>query len=285
MATDHDTQQPQGDATEPDGSTAIDAESADRRRRLRERLPDLAFEVVVIVISVLVALGLNSWRETRAMDRLVDRVEGTIRDEVVQNSEAVRQALEYHEPLLAELRAGRRGERALLVDLAERGIDLEGMANPTALFRRLLEEAGFPPLANLMAIPDGSDGRSYRLVSDVGQMFADVRGDTLEVFVEKPLQLRSAFIRNSAWETAQATETPVHLDYELVTVMSEVFQQQSRYRELSADILERLYDGTTSIPAIEDLTNLERSLIESYDAVLEILDEETAAPRFSADVR
>lgn len=259
-----------------------ETEPTPRSRTFRQRLPDLGFEVLVIVISVLLALGLNSWREARAKDRLVDRVESTIRSEVLQNREAVREALAYHEPLLEELRAGRRGERILAIDLAARGVDVGSTANPTTLFRRLLVEGGFPPLPDLLAIPDDAEGRSYRLVSSVGQMFAEVRADTLEVFAEKPLQLRSAFIRNSAWETAQATETPIHLDYELVTVMSELFQRQQRYRELSTEILQRLYDGTTSVPAIEDLTNLEASLLETYDAVIAILGEdEVPSPRGS----
>lgn len=56
----------------------------------------LAIEAVLVVLSVLLALGLNSWREGRANRTLAQRAVQAILDEAQQNCRTVQSVLPYH---------------------------------------------------------------------------------------------------------------------------------------------------------------------------------------------
>lgn len=76
-------------------------------RRLRERLPLVAMgiEVFSIVLGVLLALGVNEWREARAEDELATRALAQIRGEVERNDEVVQDRYPYHAAALDSLQS------------------------------------------------------------------------------------------------------------------------------------------------------------------------------------
>jgi len=71
------------------------------------RIPwlQLSIEALLVVLSVLLALGLNSWRQSANDDDLERQAVRTIRAEVVENRREVRDRLAYHESLLDSLDA------------------------------------------------------------------------------------------------------------------------------------------------------------------------------------
>lgn len=61
----------------------------------------LTLETVLIVLSVLLALGLNNWRENRANEDLAQRALQTVVDEAMENCTGVRKLLPYHRAVMA----------------------------------------------------------------------------------------------------------------------------------------------------------------------------------------
>lgn len=61
----------------------------------------LSIEAVLVVLSVLLALGLNSWREGRAHQDLAQRALQTVVDEAMGNCKKIETLLPYHRSVFA----------------------------------------------------------------------------------------------------------------------------------------------------------------------------------------
>lgn len=61
----------------------------------------LSIEAVLVVLSVLLALGLNSWRESRAHQDLAQRALQTVLDETMENCRKFQKLLPYHRSVFA----------------------------------------------------------------------------------------------------------------------------------------------------------------------------------------
>lgn len=61
----------------------------------------LSIEAVLVVLSVLLALGLNSWRESRTQQELAERVLQAVVDESMENCQKIQTHLPYHRSVLA----------------------------------------------------------------------------------------------------------------------------------------------------------------------------------------
>jgi type II secretory pathway pseudopilin PulG len=66
---------------------------------LRSSLPKLLMESVLIVFSVLLALGVDEWREKRQTQQRVDQALESFAREIQRNQQSVRKVLPYHERL------------------------------------------------------------------------------------------------------------------------------------------------------------------------------------------
>jgi len=79
------------------------------------RIPwlELGLEAVLVVVSVLLALGLNSWRERRKHDGVVRESLHALRAEIVADRKQVKDRLAYHLALADTLRAHPRHAVAL----------------------------------------------------------------------------------------------------------------------------------------------------------------------------
>lgn len=69
--------------------------------------------------------------------------------------------------------------------------------------------------------------------------------DTLQN--EKPAQgiaLKSAFIQDNAWETAQETQAITYLIYNSVHTASEIYDLQETYKRITYGVIQTLYMGT-----------------------------------------
>lgn len=168
--------------------------------------PQLVLEAFLVVLSVLLALALKSWYDSRSHEALAEQALYTIQREIEANRTEVEEALSYH--------------RVLLDSLA---------ANP-----------------------------------------------------DQGVALRPAFIRNIAWETAQATGAVAYLEYPVTSIVAEISEMQERYQQLVHITVQILY--TTNVmpqareeerqrsgyyPIIRDLSGIEKRLLERYEQALE----------------
>lgn len=71
------------------------------------RIPwfELGLEAMLVVLSVLLALGLNSWRQRRSHEALARQALAAVRGEIEANREQINRRLTYHRALLDTLRA------------------------------------------------------------------------------------------------------------------------------------------------------------------------------------
>lgn len=69
------------------------------RDRLRARLPEIALEAASVIFAVLLALGVNEWRQNRADAALAAHARQLVVEEVRQNRDEVAQTLESHRAL------------------------------------------------------------------------------------------------------------------------------------------------------------------------------------------
>jgi len=108
-----------------------------RTRRLPVWLPKALFESALIVLSVLLALAVDEWREDRARQRRVaESLEG-IRAELAENRRLVREAERYH-TALADTFAALAGRGVARPDPS---VHPQGLLSPAAVLRNAWESA------------------------------------------------------------------------------------------------------------------------------------------------
>lgn len=92
-------------------------------KRVPAWMPRVLFESALIVFSVLLALALNEWRESRAETERVEQALRAIRGELRENRRLVAEARDYHSRLAESFDASaRRGAEAPDLSVMERGL-------------------------------------------------------------------------------------------------------------------------------------------------------------------
>lgn len=80
------------------------------RKSFKDRPALLLFaEFMIVMLSVLLALGLDSWREGRVSQKLAERSLQNFERELAINVTEVQEAFDHHTQLLEEVRGGRMG--------------------------------------------------------------------------------------------------------------------------------------------------------------------------------
>lgn len=227
-------------------------------------------DVMAIIFSVLFALALDDWRERRDIRAKVENVLHTIALEIDQNKKEVADALAYHNPLVDSLRNGTHRISSMGLkgrfDPIRNVNDLEDVLNQVMRNNRSM-------MFKEVQVRQTNAGNYYAKIGDRTYR-VQVSADSMQIYGEGNIQLRPARIHNSAWETAIATQTTIHLDFDLVAAMTEL----TRLHEIHDDTVERiinmLYSGEGSITdAMQDLRWFEQSLLEKYAQVQAILDD------------
>lgn len=167
-----------------------------------KRIPwaQLFTEAVLVVLSVLLALALNSWRQGEINEDLAAQALHNIENEIRANKAQVEEALSYHEMLIDTLQSKNA--------------------------------------------PSG-------------------------------IALKSAFIQNNAWETAQATQAITYLNYNLASHASQIHELQEMYKQNIHNATQALYIGSNSgrqLAMVYDLRYLEQRLLKSYEEFLALTD-------------
>ena len=229
----------------------------------------IVIDVGAIIFSVLFALALDDWRQRRITNEKVENVVATIRHEVKENKAAVQKALEYHGPLANELANGTH--LVLALDLKERRLDL---SSPLAIQKAIRSMGGNngKMLFEEISVKQASSGDFHAKIGDDTVRIV-VRADSAFIYGSGNIQLRPARLLNSAWQTAVATQSTVHMDFELVAAMTELVQMHEVHNNTVNRIIDILYGNVGSVTsAMQDLRWFEEMLIEQYDEIEGILD-------------
>lgn len=94
------------------------------RRGLRDRVPELAVEVISIVLAVLAALAVDEWRQARANAALAETARTSVLEELRSNQAALLESVVEHRDLLARIDA------ALAIEGPIRDLDLRFEITP-----------------------------------------------------------------------------------------------------------------------------------------------------------
>ena len=238
----------------------------------------IAIDVSAIIFSVLFALALDDWRQRRNTNARVDIVLQTLAMEIAANKKEVTRALAYHDPLVDSLSRGqhRMGSFPLR--------DMAGQINDEADVETILKDL-FKTSREMMfrdiEVRQANTTNYYAKIGDRA-LRVKVETDSMHIYGDGNIQLRSARILNSAWETAMATQTTIHLDVELVAAMTELSRLHEVHDETVRRIINILYGQSGSVTsAMQDLRWFEQSLLNKYDALEAMLAELIELPEAS----
>ena len=240
-----------------------------RRRRKRQiwDIRVILLESFFIVLAVLLALAVNAWNTNRANQQLVNQILDNARTEIAENLAVVEEAAAYREELLGNLQSGKH-----VVNRIEDFTSLTDFHDLRALQGFLDETFGREGLLHLVGSelqPDG-DGR-YWMNYQNNVWHLQLEGDDLVIYGTGNLQLRSARLSDTVWNTAQAANALIHMDLDQLTALSEIYATQTMYKETTAHAVNLLYSNTGSpISAMMDMHYFEHDLIRKYRAFLEM---------------
>ena len=236
----------------------------------RERVTMLVIEMVAIVFSVLLALAVNEWRQSLNNQAVAKSATDVIRHEVATNTGELTRSLAYHDSLLSDIRGFRHTQKILTEN---RPAELDDLANPTKVAMAI--RARFRALGLSENTSFGVDVKSESRVdvyfSSGLRGYATFDDADWTLYGPKSIHLKSGFLRNDAWEVALATQAPPHMNFAIVTALSEIHRTQEQHNDTVRLILRSLYEGAFLLAAFEDLVDVERRLLKRYSAVQGIL--------------
>ena len=234
----------------------------------KERLPILIIEMIAIVFSDLLALGVNEWRQSLKDQGLARSATDTILNEVVTNLTEIRRALAYHDSLKGDILAFRHTAEAFKEPRPAALRNLQEVVSRE--IRERFESRGFPASVSFAVhIKDSTRVDIYFSTGLRG--YATFDDHNWSVHGPKPVHLKSGFIRNDAWDMTLATQAPPHMKTPVVAGASEIHCTQEQYNETVSLILRSLYQDTFLFAAFEDLISFELKLIDQYESFQELI--------------
>ncbi|GHE70625.1 MULTISPECIES: hypothetical protein [Roseivirga] len=228
----------------------------------------LAVEFISVVFAVILALVLNSWRESSALNANLQKVKESIFQEVKSNDALLRKSLDYRKELLQKLYSNQN--LLLAVASADLDFDVNDNTKLANFFKRSLIFGQKEYRENIMVMQE-DDSR----VLIFGESVFDLKleQDTLKLMGVGNIQLKLPNINNRSWDLAQATGTVVRMNVTLVEKLGVVNSLIETYLKTSESAVEMVYNGKQKglISVLEDLKSLEEKIIEANASLLEEL--------------
>lgn len=238
------------------------------RKKLHIPYGKIAFEFLSVLFAVTLALTGNEWRQRRSDQAMVQRVMVTMKGELTANKNQLAAVYPYHANLVRELEQGTHRVGHFYYptentkDLKALRAYLGSLARETG--RLLTDDDVLEPRAN-GGFWLSLNGRLLRL---------EAAHDTLSIFGDGNIQLRSPAISNTSWEIAQATQAIAHMDYDIIEPFSALYQEQKEYSQSVQFALQILYTGDGSITStLQDMVYYEAKIMKHYDELLLLLEE------------
>jgi hypothetical protein len=222
----------------------------------------LIAEAGAIVFSVLVALGVDEWREARQNRLRVERALAELADEARANHKRVTSTAAYHDSLIAAINEGRHVTRVLARARRSLPTDLSNGRVLRDAISRSLAEVGVVASQDAALTPMNDSTFMLELGTRRGRVV--MTRDSLVVLVDNGISLRTAFIQSVAWETSLATQATLYMDYGVVSKASRIYQLQRDYQNNVQTASNILFSGRFEVGLLYDLSGYERSLERLY---------------------
>lgn len=223
-------------------------------------------ESFFIVVALLLALWLNNWNNERNNQQLVEKVIVSSTQEIAENLEIINETIEYRRELLRNIRAGTH-EIERFKNFAEvTGVDFFNKRELSSFLDDLFLREGNLDLLGKELFDHHEHGYLMDFYGNSARLVLD--GSDLVVYGFGNIQLRIAPLKDVAWNTAKISNSLVHMDYETLSDLSEVYATQERYNETSSQTLTLLYTRINMLSAMEDMFWIENDLKSKYEAFL-----------------
>jgi hypothetical protein len=228
----------------------------------------LVLEFVSVVFAVILALVLNGWRESSALNANLEKVKESIRKEVKSNDALLRESFNYRKDLLKRLYSN---ENLLLeISTSELDFDVNDNSRLSTFFRNALIFGQQEYYENIKVLQEGN----YRALI-LGERVFDLKleQDTLKLIGIGNIELKLPDLNNRSWDLAQATGTVVRMDISLVEKLGVVNSLIETYLKTSQTAVEMVYNGKQKglISVLEDLNSLEAKIIKANSSLLDEL--------------
>lgn len=225
-------------------------------------------EFVSVVFAVILALILNGWRESSALEANAVKVKDAIRKEAVRNDSLIQQSHSYRQELLQTLYANENVLSAFAV--ADFPVDVNDNDALAEFFKTAIIFQQKEYYDNVQVLQHES---MRVLILDKSVYDLKIEADTLWMMGIGNIQLKIPDLNNSSWQLAQATNTIVNMDIELVEKLSTLNALIESYIKAGENALQMLHsdDQQGVISSIEDMYSLESKIIEANDLVLDEL--------------
>jgi hypothetical protein len=228
----------------------------------------LVLEFISVVFAVILALVLNGWRESSALNANRDTVKESILQEVKNNDVLIKESYDYRKELLQSLYSNQN--LLLAVSNSDLNFDVHDNTKLANFFKRSLIFGQKEYRENVMVMQEGN----YRVLI-LGESVFDLKleEDTLKLFGVGNIQLKLPNLNNRSWDLAQATGTVVRMNITLVEKLGIVNALINTYLKTSESAAEMVYNGKQKglISVLEDLNSLEAKIIKANSSLLEEL--------------
>jgi hypothetical protein len=228
----------------------------------------LVLEFVSVVFAVILALVLNGWRESSALNANLEKVKESIRKEVKSNDALLRESFSYRKDLLKRLYSN---ENLLLeISTSELDFDVNDNSRLSTFFRNALIFGQKEYYEKINVLQEGN----YRALI-LGERVFDLKleQDTLKLIGIGNIELKLPDLNNRSWDLAQATGTVVRMDISLVEKLGVVNSLIETYLKTSQSAVEMVYNGKQKglISVLEDLNSIEAKIIKANSSLLDEL--------------
>lgn len=225
----------------------------------------LALEFISVVFAVILALVLNGWRESSALNANLEKVKESILREIKSNDVLLQESLDYRKELLQRLYSNQN--LLLAVSSSDLNFDVNDNTKLAAFFKSSLIFGQKEFREKVMVLQEGNSR-----VLILGESVFDLKleEDTLKLMGIGNIQLKLPNLSNRSWDLAQATGTIVRMDISFVEKLSIVNSLIDTYLKTSESAVDMVYDGKQKglISVLEDLNSLEAKIIEANASLL-----------------
>ncbi len=227
----------------------------------------ILLESFFILLAVLLALLINEWNNERNNQKLVDQILESARQEISENLEIINEVVEYRSEMLQEIRSGKRVIQR--IENFEERVDfsisekekLQDFLDDLFISEGLLQMVG----VELHEAPQGG----YWMAFFNTTARIDLDGKDLVAYGPGNIQLRPAFVSDTVWLTANASNALVHMDFDTLNDLSVIYSTQINYAEIRLQALRMIYEQISIQSALEDMFWFEQDLQNKYMAFLE----------------
>ena len=228
----------------------------------------LVLEFISVVFAVILALVLNGWRESSALNANLEKVKESIRKEVKSNETVLRESFDYRKGLLKKLYSN---ENLLLaVSSSDLDFDVNDNAKLANFFKNALIFGQKEYYENIKVLQDDNSR-----VLIIGERVFDLKleQDSLKMMGIGNIELKLPDLNNRSWDLAQATGTIVNMNIKMVEKLAVVNSLIEIYLTTSQSAVEMVYNGKQKglISVLEDLNSLEAKIISANSSLLEEL--------------